>query len=45
MGYEVLSWGGNIIEVSNARSEYISSLKEADQGNYEPLKKFMFGQE
>lgn len=45
MGHEVLSWGGNITEVSDARSEYIVSLKEADQGKYEPLKNFMFGVE
>jgi Fic-DOC domain mobile mystery protein B len=43
MGHQALSWGGNITEVSDARSEYITSLKEADQGNYEPLKNFMFG--
>jgi Fic-DOC domain mobile mystery protein B len=42
IGYKALSWGGNITEVSDARSEYIASLKEADQGNYEPLKSFMF---
>lgn len=45
MGYQALSWGGNITEVSDARSAYITSLKEADQGNYEPLKSFMFGTE
>lgn len=45
MGHEVLSWGGNITEVSDARSEYIASLKEADQGNYELLRNFMFGVE
>lgn len=43
MGHQALSWGGNITEVSDARSAYIASLKEADQGNYEPLKIFMFG--
>lgn len=42
MGYPSLSWGGNITEVSSARADYISSLKEADNGNYEPLKQFMF---
>jgi Fic-DOC domain mobile mystery protein B len=42
MGYEALSWGGNITEVSDARSAYIASLKEADQGNYELLKSFIF---
>jgi len=45
MSYQALSWGGNITEVSDARSAYIASLKEADQGNYEPLKSFMFGTE
>lgn len=42
MGYSALSWGGNITEVTLARTGYIASLKEADSGNYEPLKKFMF---
>jgi Fic-DOC domain mobile mystery protein B len=42
IGYPALSWGGNITEVSDARTAYISSLKEADKGNYEPLKTFMF---
>lgn len=42
MGYPALSWGGNITEVSDARSMYITALKEADNGNYEPLKEFMF---
>ena len=41
IGHQTLSWGGNITEVSEARSEYISALKEADEGNYEPLKHFM----
>jgi Fic-DOC domain mobile mystery protein B len=43
IGYQALSWGGNITEVSDARSAYIASLKEADQGSYELLKNFMFG--
>lgn len=42
MGYPSLSWGGNITEVTSARADYISSLKESDNGNYEPLKEFMF---
>lgn len=31
-----------MISPCDARSAYIASLKEADQGNYEPLKSFMF---
>jgi Fic-DOC domain mobile mystery protein B len=42
MGYPSLSWGGNITEVTTARTDYISSLKEADNGNYALLKQFMF---
>lgn len=42
MGYPSISWGGNITEVSDARSAYITALKEADNGNYEPLRRFMF---
>jgi Fic-DOC domain mobile mystery protein B len=42
IGYPALSWGGNITEVSDARSAYIFALKEADNGNYEPLRMFMF---
>jgi len=42
MGYSALSWGGNITEVTSARAEYISSLKDADNGDYAPLQKFMF---
>ena len=41
-GHDMLRWGGNITEISVSRSEYIASLKEADNGNYERLKKFMF---
>lgn len=41
-GHDPLSWGGNITEISIARTEYITSLKEADNGNYERLKAFMF---
>jgi hypothetical protein len=44
MGYPALSWGGNITEVSDARIAYITSLKEADKGNYELLRIFMFGE-
>ncbi len=44
MGYPTLSWGGNITEISDARAEYISALKEADKGEYIPLKMFMFGE-
>lgn len=42
MGYPTLSWGGNITEVSDARTAYITSLKEADKGNYKLLRMFMF---
>jgi Fic-DOC domain mobile mystery protein B len=42
MGHLALSWGGNITEVTFARADYIASLKEADNSNYEPLKYFMF---
>jgi Fic-DOC domain mobile mystery protein B len=45
MSYQMLSWGGNTTEMSDARTAYITSLKEGDQGNYEPLKSFMFGTE
>jgi Fic family protein len=44
-GHNVLSWGGNIMEVTIARTEYIASLKEADVGSYERLMAFMFGEE
>lgn len=44
-GHDVLSWGGDITEVSVARTEYIASLKEADSGSYERLMGFMFGDE
>ena len=43
MGQKVLSWGGNITEISTARTEYIHALKEADNGSYERLMGFMFG--
>ncbi len=42
IAHQALLWGGDISEVSDARLTYIASLKEADQGNYEPLKRFMF---
>lgn len=42
IGHQVLSWGGNITEVSIARTAYIAALKEADNGSYEGLKAFMF---
>lgn len=45
MGQSVLSWGGDITEISDARSEYIASLKEADTGSYERLMAFMFRSE
>ncbi|MFA6195114.1 MAG: mobile mystery protein B [Sulfurimonas sp.] len=43
IGQNALAWGGNITEISVARTEYIVALKEADGGSYERLKKFMFG--
>lgn len=43
-GHNVLSWGGDIIEIFTARTEYIASLKEADNGSYERLMAFMFGE-
>lgn len=42
MGYPSLSWGGNITKVSDARTAYITSLKEADKGEYTSLRMFMF---
>jgi Fic-DOC domain mobile mystery protein B len=42
MSYKPLSWGGNITQASEARFTYIAALKEADQGNYGPLRSFMF---
>ncbi len=41
-GHNVLSWGGDINEISITRNEYISALKKADNGDYEVLKQFMF---
>lgn len=41
-GDNVLSWGGSINEISITRNEYITALKEADNGAYEKLKQFMF---
>ncbi|MDD5359184.1 MAG: mobile mystery protein B [Sulfurovaceae bacterium] len=41
-GHNVLSWGGDINEISTIRNEYIAALKEADNGAYEKLKQFMF---
>ncbi len=41
-GHNVLSWGSNLDEISTDRSRYISALQEADNGNYQKLKEFMF---
>lgn len=39
---EHLNWGtGNLTEISELRSKYIDALREADNGNYEPLIKFV----
>lgn len=39
---EHLNWGtGNLAEISELRSKYIDALREADNGNYEPLIKFV----
>lgn len=43
-GRDMLRWGGDITEISTARTEYIASLKEADGGRYERLMAFMFGE-
>lgn len=37
-----LNWGsGNLTEISELRSKYIKALREADNGNYEPLINFV----
>ena len=41
-GNPALSWGDNITEASDARSTYITALKEVDNEHYKPLKRFMF---
>ena len=39
---EHLNWGTrNLTEISELRSKYIDALREADNGNYEPLIKFV----
>lgn len=39
----MLEWGDEDINIVNtSRTEYIRALQEADRGNYEYLKKFMF---
>ena len=43
IGKDMLEWGDEDINMVNAsRSEYIGALQEADKGNYDYLKKFMF---
>ncbi len=37
-GQEVFTWGANnLVQQGDSRSRYISALREADNGNYEPL--------
>jgi mobile mystery protein B len=41
LGKDIFTWGGgSISQTGNIRSEYISALKEADNGNLVPLIKF-----
>jgi len=43
IGESMLEWGDEDINMVNAgRTEYIRALQEADSGNYEYLKRFMF---
>jgi len=43
IGEEMLEWGDDSIDDENEnRSTYIEALREADKGNYELLKEFMF---
>jgi len=43
IGENMLEWGSeNIDNINNTRKEYISSLQEIDNGNYDRLKTFMF---
>jgi Fic-DOC domain mobile mystery protein B len=45
IGKNMLEWGDKDINMINSsRTEYILSLQEADNGNYEYLKNFMFAQ-
>lgn len=42
-GKETSNWGeGDIVAANGVRDEYIRSLQEAERGNYEPLKQFIF---
>jgi Fic-DOC domain mobile mystery protein B len=43
---ETSQWGkGDIVAANGVRDEYIRSLQEAERGNYEPLKQFIFPEE
>jgi Fic-DOC domain mobile mystery protein B len=43
IGKDMLEWGDEDINtVNTSRTEYIHALQEADNGNYEYLKRFMF---
>ena len=43
IGKDMLEWGNEDINMANtSRTEYIHALQEADSGNYEYLKRFMF---
>ena len=43
IGENMLEWGDEDIDMVNtSRTEYIRALQEADSGNYEYLKRFMF---
>ncbi|MHB8853148.1 MAG: hypothetical protein ACYC6P_07330 [Ignavibacteriaceae bacterium] len=40
-GKDVFSWGRtNLTSKSNTRTKYLSALRAADEGNYQPLIKF-----
>lgn len=42
-GKETSQWGeGDLVAANGVREAYIQSLKEADKGNYTPLKEFIF---
>lgn len=45
-GKETSKWGeGDIVAANDVRDEYIRSLQEAERGNYESLKQFIFPEE
>ncbi len=42
MGQKDLNWGsGNLTKISELRKKYISSLQDADKGDYSALIKFV----